>query len=283
MPGQTISSVSTKISTKERLQIDRQRMPEQDAIERRRNFNEVNLGFPEQLAMLEAQRCLQCKEAKCIAGCPVFVDIPRFIQFVAEGNLAAAAQSLLNDNALPAVTGTGQVWQFRDGSPSAGGGYYLVENRQQSGFDSALPGSGLLLWHIDESRSGNDSEWYPGCTNCSSHYKVALVQADNSFNLEHQANRGDGGDPFPGTSENRAVSHLSTPATLLYSGVPAGFALAAISDSSALMTVDITLADGVPPVTTITAAPPALSATTSADFSFTAGEMTTFMATIPPD
>jgi glutamate synthase (NADPH/NADH) small chain len=97
--------MNPKPSLKERIKIGRQAMPEQTASERNRNFKEVNLGFNEQLAMLEAQRCIQCKEAKCIAGCPVLVDIPRFINFVAEGNLAAAAQSLLGDNALPAVTG----------------------------------------------------------------------------------------------------------------------------------------------------------------------------------
>ncbi|MBI5396017.1 MAG: NADPH-dependent glutamate synthase [Verrucomicrobia bacterium] len=97
--------MSNKITAKERLQINRQRMPEQDATARAANFQEVNLGFGEQLAMLEAQRCLQCREAKCIAGCPVMVDIPRFINYVAEGNFAAAAENLLRDNALPAVTG----------------------------------------------------------------------------------------------------------------------------------------------------------------------------------
>jgi len=90
---------------KERLAIPRQAMPEQDATDRNRNFQEVNFGFTEQIAMLEAQRCIQCKEPKCVAGCPVMVDIPRFIRFVAEGDFTAAAQSLLGDNALPAVTG----------------------------------------------------------------------------------------------------------------------------------------------------------------------------------
>jgi glutamate synthase (NADPH/NADH) small chain len=90
---------------KERLAIPRQTMPEQDANDRNRNFREVNFGFTEQIAMLEAQRCIQCKEAKCMTGCPVMVNIPRFIRFVADGNLAAAAESLLGDDALPAVTG----------------------------------------------------------------------------------------------------------------------------------------------------------------------------------
>ena len=92
-------------SMKERMTIARQRMPERDAQARAQDFQEVNLGFSEQLALLEAQRCLVCKEAKCMAGCPVMVNIPEFINHVAEGDLRAAAESLLRDNALPAVTG----------------------------------------------------------------------------------------------------------------------------------------------------------------------------------
>ena len=55
--------------------------------------------------MLEAERCLQCKNPKCIDGCPVRVNIPRFIHLLREGDMAAAADSLLDDNALPCVTG----------------------------------------------------------------------------------------------------------------------------------------------------------------------------------
>ena len=80
-------------------------MSEQDALIRNTNFEEVNLGLPEKAALLEAERCLQCKDPKCVSGCPVMVNIPRFIEFLSQGNLAAAARSLLSDNALPAVTG----------------------------------------------------------------------------------------------------------------------------------------------------------------------------------
>ena len=80
-------------------------MSEQDPLIRNANFEEVNLGLPEKAALLEAERCLQCKDPKCVAGCPVMVNIPKFIGLLSAGNLAGAARSLLDDNALPAVTG----------------------------------------------------------------------------------------------------------------------------------------------------------------------------------
>ena len=97
--------VPTKLSTKQRLQINRQKMTEQDPLVRKANFGEVNLGLPEKVALLEAERCLLCKDPKCINGCPVGVNIPRFVELLSQGNLPEAAHCLLNDNALPAVTG----------------------------------------------------------------------------------------------------------------------------------------------------------------------------------
>jgi glutamate synthase (NADPH/NADH) small chain len=94
-----------KLSTKQRLAINRQKMTEQEPLVRNANFDEVNLGLPEKVALLEAERCLLCKDPKCITGCPVGVNIPRFIELLSQGNLPEAAHCLLNDNALPAVTG----------------------------------------------------------------------------------------------------------------------------------------------------------------------------------
>lgn len=90
---------------KERLAIPRQTMPMQDATARAATFTEVNHGYDEALVQLEAARCLECKNAKCIAGCPVQVDIPGFVTLVARGDFAGAAQRLLSDNCLPSVTG----------------------------------------------------------------------------------------------------------------------------------------------------------------------------------
>src|ERR1017187_8246553 len=96
---------SPKLTTKQRLQITRQKMTEQDPLVRNANFDEVNLGLPEKVALLEAERCLLCKDPKCITGCPVGVNIPRFVELLSQGKLPEAAHCLLDDNALPAVTG----------------------------------------------------------------------------------------------------------------------------------------------------------------------------------
>jgi glutamate synthase (NADPH/NADH) small chain len=90
---------------KERMKITRGAMPEQDAMARARNFAEVNLGYTEQLAIMEADRCLQCPKPYCVDGCPVSVNIPNFIRLLGQGDVKAAADSLLSDNALPCVTG----------------------------------------------------------------------------------------------------------------------------------------------------------------------------------
>lgn len=94
-----------KLTPKERMAIERVKMPEQHAHQRATNFSEVNLGLEETLAVREAQRCLQCKNAPCVGGCPVALRIPEFLDRLAEGDIAAAAEILRRDNALPATTG----------------------------------------------------------------------------------------------------------------------------------------------------------------------------------
>ncbi len=93
------------LSNKERMTITRVAMPEQAGAVRAHNFEEVNLGLTYQLAVLEAERCIQCPKPFCVEGCPVRVDIPRFLKFLRDGDLPSAAESLLSDNALPCVTG----------------------------------------------------------------------------------------------------------------------------------------------------------------------------------
>jgi glutamate synthase (NADPH) small chain len=97
----------TELTNKERMAIERHLMPEQLPEIRITNFDEVNLGFTELLAIAEAERCINCPNADslCVAGCPVNVNIPRFIKHVQRGDIRAAAEALMDDNALPCVTG----------------------------------------------------------------------------------------------------------------------------------------------------------------------------------
>ncbi len=78
---------------------------EQDPDIRATNFNEVCYGYNMEEAMEEASRCIQCRNAKCIAGCPVSIDIPGFIREIKDGNPAEAFQVISNYSALPAVCG----------------------------------------------------------------------------------------------------------------------------------------------------------------------------------
>ena len=78
---------------------------EQEPQKRAKNFEEVCLGYNEEEAMAEATRCLKCKNAKCIAGCPVYIDIPGFIREVEVGNHEEAAKIIARSSALPAVCG----------------------------------------------------------------------------------------------------------------------------------------------------------------------------------
>ncbi len=94
-----------KLSTKERLKIPRQPMPEQDPHERIKNFREVPLGYTPELAMKEAQRCLQCPDPPCVKGCPVEIDIPGFIKKIEEGDFLGAVRVIKKTNLLPAITG----------------------------------------------------------------------------------------------------------------------------------------------------------------------------------
>lgn len=80
-------------------------MPEQDPNVRNKNFKEVALGYTDEMALEEAQRCLQCKTAPCMKGCPVNVRIPNFIKAITEGDINKAHEIIISTNTLPAVCG----------------------------------------------------------------------------------------------------------------------------------------------------------------------------------
>jgi glutamate synthase (NADPH) small chain len=92
-------------SPRERLALPAQAMPCQDPRARASNMLEVASGYGEAQARLEAERCLDCKNAPCVAGCPVRVDIPLFIRKIREGDYSGSARAIKRTNLLPSICG----------------------------------------------------------------------------------------------------------------------------------------------------------------------------------
>ncbi|NIN01847.1 MAG: M6 family metalloprotease domain-containing protein [candidate division Zixibacteria bacterium] len=116
--------------------------------------------------------------------------------------------------------------------------YFLVENRQKTGFDSYLPGEGLLIWHVDENAPApNDYQWCPGDP-ATPHYRCALEQADGEWELEAcpgYSNDGDISDPFPGWLDKRAFDDSTTPSSRDYYDNSTKVAVWNVSDSDSVM------------------------------------------------
>lgn len=94
---------------------------------------------------------------------------------------------------------TPQAFRINIGYPSQE--YLLIENRQPVGFENVMPQGGLVIWHIDDTKPGNDDEGFPGQAGWPAnnrHYRVALLQADGRYDLERGFNRGDAGDVYHG-------------------------------------------------------------------------------------
>jgi len=95
----------TSLKNRERMQIPRQPMPEQEPDVRRTNFQEVPYGLSAMAAVIEANRCIQCKKPTCVLGCPVGVAIPDFVSRIAEGDFEGAIRTIKETNMLPAICG----------------------------------------------------------------------------------------------------------------------------------------------------------------------------------
>jgi immune inhibitor A len=119
---------------------------------------------------------------------------------------------------------------WKDGA--VGKEYFLVENRQKINFDKYIPNSGLLIWHIDDATASNSNE---------AHYKVALVQADGKKDMELNHNRGDAGDTYPGSTNNRKFDSTTTPNSKSYAGANTCVVVKNISDSAAVMHADLSV------------------------------------------
>ena len=109
--------------------------------------------------------------------------------------------------------------------------YFLVENRQQSARDAALPAAGLAIWHVDELGSNNNEQG-----TLASHYECALVQADNAYHLEHGGNHGDANDLFKAPQVNH-LSDGTAPAAKWWNGSNSGLDIQCTTPAGALMTL----------------------------------------------
>jgi NAD(P)H-flavin reductase len=94
-----------KVKSLRSIPQERTAMKEQDARERVQNFDEVALGYSLEDALVEAERCIMCKKPKCIAGCPVEIDIPKFIRELGRKDIKASYETLKDANILPAICG----------------------------------------------------------------------------------------------------------------------------------------------------------------------------------
>jgi M6 family metalloprotease-like protein len=127
----------------------------------------------------------------------------------------------------------GVDWNFY--YTSGTGEYFLVENRQLTGYDAGLPGCGLLIWHIDESVTEDN---YANAN--ESRPLVKLIEADGLNELYYGYDRGDAGDPFPGTAHKTTFNYSSTPNSRLYSGADSLVSVTGIGSCAASMTANLT-------------------------------------------
>ncbi|OQZ03512.1 MAG: hypothetical protein B6D34_07110 [Candidatus Brocadia sp. UTAMX1] len=163
---------------------------------------------------------------------------------------------------ITAASSASDVYQLLSGNPLSGE-YFLVENRQKSGFDAGLPGNGLLIWHIDgnvisnklSKNKVNNNECYPPNNCASNHYGVALIQADGNWDLENGINRGDSTDPWSSDLGKTSFTNISSPNSKLYNGSDSNISVTEISSSASTMTATLSMQGVVPPPGTPTPTP----------------------------
>jgi immune inhibitor A len=150
---------------------------------------------------------------------------------VNQGWVSVVVQNSNANVSLPDVKTSNTVHRlWKNGT--GGSEYFLVENRQKTKYDQKLPGDGLLIWHIDESIGENSNEAHP---------KVKLMQADGLNQLESGANRGNAGDPFPGSANKTSFTNSTTPNSRSYAGSNTCVAVTNISPSGPTMTARLSV------------------------------------------
>jgi immune inhibitor A len=141
-------------------------------------------------------------------------------------NPVSAAQALTLPGMEQDAGASFRVWTGGQG----GSEYFLLENRLHVGFDAFLPGQGLLIWHIDETRPNNDA---PGP------YRVAVEQADGDGDLEAGTSGGDPGDPWPGSDGATHFDGDSVPSSARNNGAPTGVSVSGIAVTGAVANCNV--------------------------------------------
>jgi M6 family metalloprotease-like protein len=152
------------------------------------------------------------------------------------GWLTPTVVSADGDISLPQVETTATVYKVWE-DDFQGGQYFLLENRQQTGFDTYLNGTGLMVYHVDGllAELGNNND--------ETHKLVDLEAADGNVDLDDNINRGDDGDPWPGSSGSTTFSDFTTPNARDYDGLATGISVTNISASGPTMTASVTVRD----------------------------------------
>ena len=170
-----------------------------------------------------------------LGGSPAFPDAYSHIRMGYVTPMVVDTNSI--NISIPAKESSATVYKLWKYAQS-GAQYFLVENRQQTGYDSYLPGNGLLIYHVETASGNQNNQWYPGHTSYG-HYLVALEQADGDYDLEQNLNRGDSGDPYPGSTDNRIFDENSVPDSKDYNGNTTFVEVINISNSSSNMTATL--------------------------------------------
>ena len=160
---------------------------------------------------------------------------PTVVTGTTQASITAASTAQSVYELLPNPNGVD--WSYY--GHSGVGEYFLVENRQQNGYDAGLPGCGLLVWHIDETRTSTNE-----ANGDETRKLVDLEEADGLNQLDSMTSPGDSGDPFPGSTNNTSLTDSTNPGSRLYGGATSGVSITGIGGCAATMTATLTASGG---------------------------------------
>lgn len=176
---------------------------------------------------------------------PAFLDAWSRVRlgFVTPTNVACYASNVH----FPAVEDSAKVYHLWTNGSTSSPEYFLVENRQYVFTDTALDAHGLLIYHIDDTQTNNNNQWWPGQP-AANHYWVAVEQADAAWHLEHAVNGMDIFDPFR-AGLNNTFNNASSPSSQDYYGGNTLVSITNISTSAYIMLADMDVGATVAPDT----------------------------------